>query len=86
MVITDRALAKAVSAAILEGPVPVWSDFPIAGDLPAGLEPGESGPLGICISWRRKFPFDRTLLLVPPVALALERARLSVHPALVAKA
>ena len=65
--IDDMAAAKAVSAAILEGPVPVWSDFPIAGDLPAGLEPGESGPLGICISWRRKFPFDRTLLLVPPV-------------------
>ena len=35
--------------------------------LPAGLEPGVSGPLGICISWQRKFPFDRTLLLVPPV-------------------
>src|SRR5699024_7299124 len=65
--IDDMAAAKAVSAAILEGPVPVWSDFPIAGDLPAGLEPGESGPLGICISWQRKFPFDRTLLLVPPV-------------------
>ena len=65
--IDDMAAAKAVSAAILEGPVPVWSDFPIAGDLPAGLESGESGPLGICISWQRKFPFDRTLLLVPPV-------------------
>ena len=30
--IDDMAAAKAVSAAILEGPVPVWSDFPIAGD------------------------------------------------------
>lgn len=65
--IDDMAAAKAVSAAILEWPVPLWSDFPIAGDLPAGVEPGEGGPLGICISWRRKFPFDQTLLLVPPV-------------------
>lgn len=59
--------AKAVSAAILEGPVPLKSDFPIAGELPPGVVPGESGPVGICISWRRQEPFGQTLLLVPKV-------------------
>lgn len=59
--------AKAVSAAILEGPVPLKSDFPIAGELPPGVVPGESGPVGICVSWRRQAPFEKTLLLVPKV-------------------
>ena len=61
------AAAKAVSAAILEGPVPLCSDFPIQGELPPGVVPGASGPVGICLSWREKRPFDTTLLLVPPV-------------------
>lgn len=65
--IDDMSAAKAVSAAILEGDVPLWSDFPIAGDLPPGVAPGERGPVGICVSWARKAPFDRTLLLAPPV-------------------
>ena len=59
--------AKAVSAAILEGPVPLTSDLPIATALPSGVVAGESGPIGICVSWERKRPFDKTLLLVPPV-------------------
>lgn len=65
--IDDMAAAKAVSAAILEGPVPLCSDFPIAGALPPGVVLGESGPVGICLSWREKRPFARTLLLIPPV-------------------
>lgn len=63
--IDDMKAAKAVSAAILEGPVPLKSDFPVAGELPPGVVPGETGPVGICISWRRQAPFDTTLLLVP---------------------
>lgn len=59
--------AKAVSAAILERTVPIFSDFPIATDLPSGVAPGERGDVGICISWRRKSPFQCTLLLVPKV-------------------
>lgn len=59
--------AKAVSAAILEGPVPLCCDFPIAGELPPGVVPGDSGPVGICVSCREKRPFGQTLLLVPPV-------------------
>ena len=59
--------AKAVSAAILEGDVPLKSDFPLAGSLPPGVTAGEAGPVGICVSWRRQSPFEKTLLLAPPV-------------------
>ena len=31
------------------------------------LELGEGGDVGICISWQKKKPFLKTLLLVPPV-------------------
>lgn len=63
--IAGMAEAKAVSAAILEGDVPLVSDFPIVGALPPGVVPGEAGEVGICLSCREKAPFDRTLLLVP---------------------
>lgn len=65
--IDDMGAAKAASAAILEGPVPLCCDFPIVGELPAGTRAGDSGPVGICVSWQDKRPFARTLLLVPPV-------------------
>jgi len=65
--IDDIKAAKSVSAAILEGPVPMASDFPVTGTLPAGVVTGESGPVGFCISWQEKRPFDTTLLLVPKV-------------------
>ncbi len=65
--LSDMKAAKAVSAAILEGPVPLKSDFPVRGTLPPGIVPGEAGPVGICVSWRRQTPFKTTLLLVPPV-------------------
>lgn len=65
--IDGMAQAKAVSAAILEGPVPLASDFPVDGPLPSGVVPGEAGPVGICISWRQRRPFGQTLLLAPPV-------------------
>lgn len=63
----SRAAAKAVSAAILEGPVPLRSDFPIVGDLPPGVILGERGPVGICVSWRRGGPFGVSLALSPKV-------------------
>lgn len=65
--IDGMTAAKAVSAAILEGEVPLASDFPVVGDLPSGLVPGEDGPVGICISWAERRPFGKTALLVPPV-------------------
>ena len=67
LAITSMHAAKLVSAAILEGPVPLDCDFPIPGGLPGGTVPGNTGSIGICISWRTKHPFAETLLLVPPV-------------------
>lgn len=64
--IADMGAAKAVSAAILEGPVPLCCDFPIEGELPPGTVAGDSGEVGICVSWKKREPFARTLLLVPP--------------------
>ena len=58
--IDGMAQAKAVSAAILEGPVPLASDFPVDGPLPSGVAPGEAGPVGICISWRQRRPFGQS--------------------------
>lgn len=63
--IDDIKAAKAVSAAILEGPVPLCSDLPVVGKLPPGVTAGESGPVGVCVSCRQRRPFDTTLLLVP---------------------
>ena len=65
--ISDMGLAKAVSAAILEGDVPLCSQFPVAGPLPAGVTHGKEGALGIWIGWRVQKPFARTLRLVPRV-------------------
>ena len=65
--IGSMALAKAVSAEILERDVPFWSDAPILGALPAGLVRKESGKLGIFVSYRAVSPFERTLQLIPQV-------------------
>ena len=67
LAVTSMRMAKAVSAAILERPIFLVSDFPIVTGLPSGTEAGESGDVGICISYAQKKPFDETLLLVPPV-------------------
>ena len=63
--ISDMALAKRVSAEILTREIPFCADGPVSGELPDGLVPGDSGPLGICASTRRLQPFDATLLLAP---------------------
>lgn len=65
--IDSMSAAKAVSAAILDGPVPLTGDFPVRGEFPPGVVGGEEGPVGICVSWRKRKPFARTLLLVPPI-------------------
>ena len=67
LVIHDLCRAKAVSAAILEGEVPLHSDYPVATKLPGGVVVGDSGPVGICISVYRKEPFAQTLRLIPPI-------------------
>lgn len=62
--ISDMSMAKAVSAAILEGDIPLKSDLPIAGELPAGLRTGQ-GETGIYITYKTAEPFERTLRLIP---------------------
>lgn len=63
--ISSMKLAKAVSAAILEGNIPLKSDFPIVGNLPNGVMPGENGNLGIYMTITDKEPFENTLRLTP---------------------
>ncbi|MCF0121139.1 MAG: cobalt-precorrin 5A hydrolase [Oscillospiraceae bacterium] len=66
-VIGDMKSAKAVSAAILEGNVPLLCDFPISGALPSGVVYGDSGKIGIYVGAELKAPFDDTLQIVPRV-------------------
>ena len=66
-VIDDMKLAKAVSAAILERDVPFFSALPVAGRLPDGLTMGNTGDLGICVSFQERAPFARTLRLIPRI-------------------
>ena len=63
--ISSMKLAKAVSAAILEGDIPLKSDFPISGSLPSGIIPGETGELGIYLTATETEPFANTLRLIP---------------------
>lgn len=63
--IADMALAKRVSAEILTGEIPLCADVPVNSDLPDGLVPGDSGPLGICVTTRLRRPFEATLAIVP---------------------
>ncbi len=73
LAITNRVLAKKVSAALLEGKqVGFQSDFPVRGALPDGLiahasrEKSQDVTLGICVSVNEAArPFDETLVLVP---------------------
>ncbi len=62
--ISDMGMAKAVSAAILEGDIPLKSDFPISGGLPPGLKAGD-GETGIYITYKTAEPFKNTLRLIP---------------------
>ena len=64
-VISSMKLAKSVSAAILEGDIPIKSDFPVVGSLPNGVIPGETGQLGIYLTSTDKEPFEHTLRLIP---------------------
>ena len=66
-VIGDIRTAKAISAAILEGDVPLFSDFPVVSSYPLGVVPGERGQIGIYIGYRKKEPFSQTLQIIPPV-------------------
>ena len=63
--ISSMKLAKAVSAAVLEGDIPFKSDFSVVENLPNGIIPGESGHLGIYLTVTDVEPFEKTLRLIP---------------------
>ncbi|MGI5976626.1 MAG: cobalt-precorrin 5A hydrolase [Candidatus Limivicinus sp.] len=63
--IADMAAAKAVSAAILEGDVPLYTELPVKGAYPPGTFPGKEGDRGIYIGWEKKSPFKTTVRLIP---------------------
>lgn len=63
--IADMQAAKAVSAAILEADVLLTSVFPIIGGLPKGVVSGQSGQVGISLSYLKEAPFGTTLRLIP---------------------
>lgn len=65
--ISSMALAKQVSARILEQSVPLCSDFPIEGELPPGTVASREGELGVAVTVSREGPFEKTLRLIPPV-------------------
>ena len=65
--ISSLSAAKQISAAVLEGDVPLCADFPLPEALPTGLTPGQSGTLGIFLGYHKCRPFDTTLRLTPKV-------------------
>ena len=75
LIIDDMNMAKAVSAAVLEGEAGFRSDVPVSGDLPDGLmmvprspEQVENGAMpetGLYVSWSTREPFRHTLRLIP---------------------
>lgn len=67
--LSSMEAAKAVSAAVLTGDVPVSSEFPLPDRLPAGLIPGEGGPLGVRIGIRKDEPCETTLRLIPKIVV-----------------
>lgn len=69
MVISSMREAKAFSAGLLDGgPVGVYSDFPVEGALPEGLEMQPSGPLGMAVTLSQDcYPFAETVVLRPRI-------------------
>ena len=65
MAITSMALAKRVSAEILTGDIPFYTDGTRPGALANGLVWGDGGDLGVCVSVLDIKPFWDTLLLAP---------------------
>ena len=60
--------AKAVSAAILNGdPVGFYSDFPLEGELPAGVVKKSKGAVGIRIALSYEANFEQTCWLLPRI-------------------
>ena len=65
LIIDSMELAKFFSAEILKRDLPIYSELPVDGALPAGLIFGQNGALGAAISFRQIRPFSHTLRLIP---------------------
>ena len=65
LVIGSMGAAKRYSSEILRRDLPLFSDFPVEGRMPAGVFAGNTGDCGLAISCREVHPFDTTLLLTP---------------------
>jgi cobalt-precorrin 5A hydrolase len=66
-VIDSVPCAEMVTVAASHRAVPFSCDFEIKTGLPEGIVRGESGELGICLSFRKRKPFDQTLKLIPRI-------------------
>lgn len=62
--VSSWSACKAVSAAILEGDIPMVCEKPVS-SYPAGVIPGSSGRLGIFVGVHDVHPFDTTLRMTP---------------------
>ena len=80
--LVERAAAKAVSAALLEGtPVGFWSQYPVLGTLPRGLTT-EKAEIGIVVADTAKAsPYETTLHLVPKAVTLGIGCRRGIDPA-----
>ena len=67
MKIDSMELAKLFSVRILGEDLPLYSEFPIDGELPTGVYLAYAGKLGAAVTFRTIHPFVRTLRLVPKV-------------------
>ena len=65
LVISDMGAAKRFSAEILKRDLPLLTDFPVEGKLPAGVYAGDAGDCGLAVSCREIHPF------VAPIELKL---------------
>ena len=80
--LVERAAAKAVSAALLEGaPVGFWSQYPVLGTLPRGFTT-EKAEIGIVVADTAKAsPYETTLHLVPKAVTLGIGCRRGIDPA-----
>ena len=65
LIIDSMDTAKTFSAEILKRDLPLYSELPMEGALPAGLFYAQSGDLGVAVSYRTVKPFQQTLRLTP---------------------
>ncbi len=85
MAIDSMELAKLFSAEILKRDLPLASDLPVEGKLPAGVTSAQTGDLGVFVSYKTTGPFERTLRLIPKCLHLGIGCRRGTEQALIAK-